>query len=495
MLCAGDNQGLSQSVQYTLVNSCSAQTKCEAVCETGYHLDATSGVCVQDTGSEYTCTTNGWLIGFNTTCSPLDPAPNSRVLIGATLCLANSPDSVFCPASGNGNNNNGNSNNNGSGCFIKGTQVTMADGSTKNIEEVKIGDKIRGNSGINTVLGFHRPILEGDLYSFNGGDYFVNDDHPFMTTDGWKSLNPAKTALIHGLDLNTTLLKEGDIMITDKGEIKLEKISRKSVLGSTQLYNFNLDGDHTYYADGYLVHNKLGWTSNPCLPANGGYATIPGCSLGGTVANVTYQTQCANGGQESPEWDCVQPGYYDYHCSTTTCFVADTKVIMADGTTKNIQDVKIGEYVKGAGGEISEVKNVHMPKLGERRDNKVYSFNGGRYFVTAEHPFMTTDGWKAIDPVWSMEEHPKMSAIGYLKEGDTLITEDGEEVIKSIEFKEYAPETQLYNLMLGGNHTYFADGYLVHNLKCVPACNSNSDCGTGNLCCNNACVDNVNYCP
>jgi hypothetical protein len=140
---------------------------------------------------------------------------------------------------------------------------------------------------------------------------------------------------------------------------------------------------------------------------------------------------------------------------------------MADGTKKNIQDVHIGESVLGNNGEVSMVRNIHKPLLGERKDNKVYAFNGGRYFVTAEHPFMTTEGWKAIDPVWSMEEHPEMSSISHLHVGDTLITENGKVVLETLDYEERDPSTQLYNLMLDGDHTYIADGYVVHNNKCT----------------------------
>jgi len=74
-----------------------------------------------------------------------------------------------------------------SACFVAGTQVTMADGTTKNIEEVQVGEKIRGKSGVNTVVGFHRPLLGNKaLYAFNDGEPFVTAEHPFLTTAVFK---------------------------------------------------------------------------------------------------------------------------------------------------------------------------------------------------------------------------------------------------------------------------------------------------------------------
>ncbi len=149
-------------------------------------------------------------------------------------------------------------------CFIADTKVLLSDGSSKNIQDVNIGDMLKGETTNNRVLGFHDPKLEdGKLYSFNGGRYFVTAEHPFKTTDGWKSINPKKT-LVENIGVTVTELKVGDTLITENGNVILRTIDSKNDKASTQLYNFKLDGDHTYYADGYLVHNKMA--------CGGGYA-------------------------------------------------------------------------------------------------------------------------------------------------------------------------------------------------------------------------------
>jgi hypothetical protein len=45
-------------------------------------------------------------------------------------------------------------------------------------------------------------------------------------------------------------------LVKDNGYERIETIDYIDSDYNTQLYNFVLDGDHTYYADGYLVHNK-----------------------------------------------------------------------------------------------------------------------------------------------------------------------------------------------------------------------------------------------
>ena len=146
-------------------------------------------------------------------------------------------------------------------CFIAGTKVIMSDRSIRNIEDINIGDKVLGQNGINTVMAYDRPLLGLRLlYSINGGKSFVTSEHPFMTNSGWKSIDPQ--ALISenkelAESLNITQLNIGDEILTDDGFVTIESINGSDGHNENQtLYNFRLDGDQTYYADGYLTHNK-----------------------------------------------------------------------------------------------------------------------------------------------------------------------------------------------------------------------------------------------
>ncbi len=148
-------------------------------------------------------------------------------------------------------------------CFTAGTKVTMADGSKKDIEKVAIGEKLRGKDGvINTVLGFERPKLGGrKLYSINGGPYFITPAHPLRTTKGWKSINTEETMRENSelvKELHVKTLQVGDILVKENGTTEEVK-SIKGSVGSpdTQLYNFVLSGDRTYYVNGILTHNEF----------------------------------------------------------------------------------------------------------------------------------------------------------------------------------------------------------------------------------------------
>jgi len=99
-----------------------------------------------------------------------------------------------------------------------------------------------------------------------------------------------------------------------------------------------------------------------------------------------------------------------------------------------------------------------------RQDWKIYAFNGGRYFVTKDHALMTTNGWEAIDPQGALlAAAPQLNKIGQLKIGDELVTRNGLIRITKIGFI-VAKDSFVYNAILDGNHDFYADGFLAHNM-------------------------------
>jgi hypothetical protein len=152
----------------------------------------------------------------------------------------------------------------GGSCFIAGTKVTMSDGTLKNIENIVVGDKVKGHKEDNTVIKLDPTLLaDRKLYSFNDNEhYFFTSEHPFMTEEGWKSIKPEKTKERDGIELYNQLkgeLKIGDRLITEDGSIEIKDIKSKEINNPDMpLYNFNVSNDSSYVADKYIVHNKGG---------------------------------------------------------------------------------------------------------------------------------------------------------------------------------------------------------------------------------------------
>jgi preprotein translocase subunit YajC len=140
-----------------------------------------------------------------------------------------------------------------------------------------------------------------------------------------------------------------------------------------------------------------------------------------------------------------------------SCFSGNTLVTLADGTSKAIEDVREGDRVLGFDGRVNTVVAIESPFLDFR---KLYSINGSGYFVTAEHPIMTTEGWKSINPKATRAENPNIY-IEQLMVGDMLVTESGLVSVFSIEAQYADPRMKVYNLVLDKDPFFYANGFGV----------------------------------
>lgn len=147
-------------------------------------------------------------------------------------------------------------------CFVKGTMVTMANGLRKKIEDVEIGDLLKGKTCTNKVMAFDHPPLNGrPLVSINGGKPFMTTEHPLYTREGWKSYNEELTKQVKPwiADEMVGNLQPGDEVLTSNGTwFKIESLELHKDQPEQTVYNFFLDGDNTYFADGLLAHNRDG---------------------------------------------------------------------------------------------------------------------------------------------------------------------------------------------------------------------------------------------
>ena len=164
-------------------------------------------------------------------------------------------------------------------CFSPETLIDMADKTKKMIKDVVIGDKVLGNDGaINTVLGIEDPMLGSrKMYGFNGMEPFVSEEHPLMTTEGWGAFNAATLAQTEPDVYKSIMneqgeileLKENSMLVTNKGAFKIENLVEDTKEPEYKIYNLLLDGNHTYYANGILAHNKFCDATGKEAPFNG----------------------------------------------------------------------------------------------------------------------------------------------------------------------------------------------------------------------------------
>ena len=252
--------------------------------------------------------------GCGSTCGLVDPClaggsgggggasnAGARIPYGGT---GNTPP--VSPSQGNTGGRAG-----GADCFIAGTQVMMHDQSFKNIEDVQVGDRVHRFDGeSNEVLELKNNMTTNGrkLGSINGEQHFFTEDHPLKTPSGWKSINSKMSNNKYDIG-QIGQLQIGDTIIGHAGkDIVITAIATKEVPDNTPIYNFALDGDHEYFANGFLVHNKGGGGGGGggagAVGANGANDSSGGAGGAGTAnafstgSNLTY-SDGGNGGNNS----------------------------------------------------------------------------------------------------------------------------------------------------------------------------------------------------
>lgn len=160
----------------------------------------------------------------------------------------------------------------GGGCFVGGTQISMADGSSKSIELVKVGDLVitmdeeSGENVISPVIEtyHHAPKLE-KIYDFkmaNGASLVSNNIHPIFVVEKQAYYKAEQIYLMYMIGERISFLDANNVSI----EVKTIEHSEKY----TSVYNFEVRGmnknstllgaygqGHNYFAEGFLVHNAL----------------------------------------------------------------------------------------------------------------------------------------------------------------------------------------------------------------------------------------------
>jgi hypothetical protein len=159
----------------------------------------------------------------------------------------------------------------GGSCFIQGTRILMVDKTEKNIEDVKVGDKVLSyNLETNKieediVTSLKRPVHNDMIIIKFGNSENTNTfDHPyFVKGKGWSSYKPGLTMVRYGQGVKELQVVEqlegGDIIfiVDEKGNLVESKIiSIEESRGEIQTYIFTVEKNGNFFANGALVHNK-----------------------------------------------------------------------------------------------------------------------------------------------------------------------------------------------------------------------------------------------
>ena len=150
------------------------------------------------------------------------------------------------------------------GCFVGGTPVQMSDGSTKSIEQVKQGDKVQTRNPLTGVTeisvvaktSVHQAYetITLELADSKTGKVVERLEgtpvHPFFTPGGLVAMGELKPEM-------TVISRRGPPLV-------VKTVTRHAHPEGVSVYNFEVEGDHTYFigkTDGGI------WVHNNCDPA------------------------------------------------------------------------------------------------------------------------------------------------------------------------------------------------------------------------------------
>lgn len=158
-------------------------------------------------------------------------------------------------------------------CFAAGTEISLSNGDTKNIEDIVVGDIVLGWDGEKISegeviaidhrhnVGSHANACEtlGDepsLYTINDTGIEFTPEHPFLTKEGWKSLVPDIRQEPYRSDASVQTLELGDYINVDGEWEQIKEIKVVRSDAEETVYNMTVDKLHSYIANGIIVHNK-----------------------------------------------------------------------------------------------------------------------------------------------------------------------------------------------------------------------------------------------
>jgi len=307
-----------------------------------------------------------------------------------------------------------------------GSLINMYDGSTKQIQDVEVGDVVKSYQPIGmpdesegiSWESYTTTDLSGSVSS---GSIVVetinNREYGYYLINGSIKV-PAIPHTIHGGGKffcktgdtwswkQSTDIAIGDYFLNSDGS-ELEITSKTDVLSDEMFYGLNVEDIDTYFQSNILVHN------------------IP-----------------------------------------PFCFVAGTPITMADGTTKAIELIEVNDEIKNYDFDTKEIKvgKVLSIDTPTHADIIEISFGDKKTKNTFDHPYwIVGKGWSSYKPQWTEKRYNIKSE--QLEVGDKCLELQGNKIVETniTDIQEDINPVQTYSLGVETHYNYFANDMLVHN--------------------------------
>lgn len=194
---------------------------------------------------------------------------------------------------------------------------------------------------------------------------------------------------------------------------------------------------------------------------------IVGLVAGGIIYYVG--DKIVPGGRE--DWDALEAGCQPAPAPSSSsvtrgfsspmfaCFEGDTPVMLADGATRRIGDLAVGDLVLSYHERERRLESRRVTAVHEAPPDRMLALqltDGTVLHVTEAHKLSGPEGWRAAaelragDTLWSIDRDPASAVVRLA--GSTVAS-----------VRVSAPRGPVYDLSVEETHTYFAASVLAHN--------------------------------
>jgi len=139
------------------------------------------------------------------------------------------------------------------------------------------------------------------------------------------------------------------------------------------------------------------------------------------------------------------PAFFVFHQNMKKCFVEGSKVLMADDSLLEIENIKVGDKVKTKEGEIVDVEDTYTYNVNSI--TKIYS--NGELYVTDTHPLFIDGEWKTAEQLGWKFEYKYIDKLYNLKTNDHFIIEGIPASGRTHESLEIVKDSEGFTKILG----------------------------------------------
>ena len=311
-------------------------------------------------------------------------------------------------------------------CCVDGdSEIAMADGTTKAIKNIKVGDMVLSYDEVNKVLAptavervdvvrrseiLHITFADGTMLK-------ITPDHPMFSERGWVVHDPESAKIAYSdVDIQEEIVCIGDMLLSLSLLFDKQITNIEFVTGTFTCYTFKVEENHNYFAQSVLVHNAV--IVQPC--------------------------QCALG---------------------ICCVDGETETTMSDGSTKKAKDIVIGDKIMSYNSKTKMFEETIIKQTITPIRNSIVEItfeDGSILKITNDHPLLTTRGWTAYNLA---EANKAYSSLGLsdeeLRQGDEVVTTNGTKKIASINTILFEEPEVVYTFELANGDAFIANGNIV----------------------------------